>query len=296
MSTGRPVSGYLLLAAAAAGSTDAQAVHEALAVLAADAPTELWRADEPDALEAALDALDGRRLVIAGGDGTVHLVVAALLARGLAASTTLGLVPLGTGNDLAHGLGLPLDPAAAARRVTAGRVRALDVAAVGEHVAVNAAHTGLGVAAARRAARLKPVLGSLAYRLAGLWAGAVEEGLRASVHVDGEAVAADEQVMLVALMNGPTVGGGSALCPAADPGDGLLDVLVVRDRGRGERARFGVALQQGDHLRLPGVIHLRGRKVRVQAAVPRWNIDGELEPVAPAFDCTVQPAAWRLVA
>lgn len=153
------VPGYLVLAAGDAGSTDAQAVRQVLEVLAAAAPTELRPTTGHQDLETALDDLAGRRLVVAGGDGSVHLVVNALLARGEATSTPLGVVPLGTGNDLAQSVGLPLDPTRAAGRVVAGQVRALDVVQDNEYVVVNAAHAGFGVSAARHAQRLKPVLG-----------------------------------------------------------------------------------------------------------------------------------------
>lgn len=289
------VPGYLALAAGDAGSTDGQAVRQILEVLAADAPTELRRTTDHRDLETALDDLAGRRLVVAGGDGSVHLVVTALLARGQAASTPVGLVPLGTGNDLARGVGLPLDPRRAAGRVVAGRVRALDVLHDSGKVVVNAAHTGFGVSAARHAQRVKPVLGVLAYRLGAVWAGAAAEGVAATVAVDGRVLCEDQPVLLVAVMNGSSIGGDTPLCPLADPADGLLDVLVVTDRGRGQRAAFGLAVSRGRHIGLPGVTHRQGRQASVRLAQETWNIDGELTRSPSALEWQVQTAAWRIV-
>lgn len=287
--------GYLVIAAGDAGSTDTRALGNVLRVLAGDAPTELRVTADPADLESALDNLDGRRLVVAGGDGTVHVVVRALLARGTADATPLGLVPLGTGNDLAQGLGLPLDPTEAAGRVVAGAVRALDVLCAGDDVAVNAAHAGFGVAAARHAQRLKPVLGALAYRVGAVWAGAVGAAVHASVAVDGRTVVAAEPVLLVAVMNASSVGGDTVLCPPADPDDGLLDVVVVTDRARVHRAAFGVALTRGRHLGLPGVTHRVGQRASVRVTAATWNIDGELVTTSTPVEWHVRRAAWRVV-
>ena len=110
-------------------------------------------------------------MVVCGGDGSVHAVVAALHRAG-AAGPPVGLIPLGTGNDLARALGLPLDPAAAARVVLDGRPRTLDLLVddAGGMV-VNAVHLGVGAEAARQAAALKPRLGRLAYLVGGVSAG-----------------------------------------------------------------------------------------------------------------------------
>lgn len=291
----KTVSGYLMLAAGNAGSTGGQAVGRALEVLANHAPTELCRTEHPKDLEAALAALAGRRLVIAGGDGSLHLVVNALLARGEAASTPVGVIPLGTGNDLAQSLGLPLDPARAAGRVVRGRVRALDVLHGGEEMAVNAAHAGLGVAAARGAQRLKPVLGVLGYRVAAAWNGAVRDGVEATVAVDGRSVCEGQPVLLVAVMNGSSIGGDTPLCPSADPADGLLDVVVVTDRSRAARAAFALALSRGRHLGLPGVTHGQGRHVSVRIAEGAWNVDGEIIATPPPSEWRAQPGAWQIV-
>lgn len=289
------MSGYLVITAEGAGRTERQAVRQALEVLAADAPTELRMTRDRQDLETALDELGERRLVLAGGDGSVHLAVSSLLARGLAASAPVGLLPLGTGNDLAQSLGLPLDPVHAARRVVTGQAVALDMLSHDENVAVNAAHIGFGVAAARRAQRLKPALGVFAYRLAAVWAGVTQAGVEASVAVDGRPVCEDQPVLLLAVMNGSFIGGDTPLCPPADPCDGLLDVVVVADRSRDKRAAFALALSRGRHFELPGVVHEQGRQVSVRVTEETWNVDGELAGSPPTAEWRVQSGAWQLV-
>lgn len=294
-STSPRVRGYLVVTAGDAGRTEGQAVREALEVLAADAPTELRTTRDRRDLESALDELAGRRLVLAGGDGSVHLVVSSLVARGVAASTPVGLLPLGTGNDLAQSLGLPLDPAQAARRVVTGRVEAIDMLRHDGDVAVNAAHVGFGVAAARRAQRLKPALGVLAYRLGAVWAGLTQAGVKVSVAVDGRPVCQDQPVLMLAVMNGSFIGGDTPLCPPADPRDGLLDVVVVAERRHDRRAAFALALSRSRHLELSGVTHRQGQQVSLKVAEGGWNVDGELTASPAALDWQVHSAAWRVV-
>lgn len=85
------------------------------------------------------------------------------------------------------------------------------------------------------------------------------------------------------------------MCPPADPADGLLDVLVVTDRSRGQRAAFGLAVSRGRHLGLPGVTHRQGRQARVRLAQDTWNVDGELTRRSSALEWQVQSAAWQIV-
>ena len=174
---------FLVLTTTRAGSADAERVAAAVAELARAGPTEVAEAED----STSLDRVDGRVLVVAGGDGSVHALVGRLRGRGELATTTIGLVPLGTGNDLARGLGLPLDPVAAARRVVDGTPMAADllVADDGE-VVVNAAHAGVGAEAARRSARLKRALGPLAYPVGAALAGVTAGGWRLRDEADGE--------------------------------------------------------------------------------------------------------------
>jgi diacylglycerol kinase (ATP) len=115
--------GYLLLAAAPAGRTGDRPVRAALEVLAGAGPTELVSCRQPGQLEDALSRRGDRTLVVAGGDGTLHLALRALHADGRLADTPLGLVPLGTGNDFARSAGVPLEPGEAARRILHGGCR-----------------------------------------------------------------------------------------------------------------------------------------------------------------------------
>ncbi|MGY1829522.1 diacylglycerol/lipid kinase family protein [Geodermatophilus sp. SYSU D01180] len=292
----------LLVVNGSAGSADG--LDPALEVLRAGADVEVAATADAGDLDRVLAGRDGRRLVVAGGDGSVHAVVAALDRAGaLDPADPLGVVPLGTGNDLAGALGLPDDPAAAARCVLDGAPRPLDLLrddAGG--VVVNAAHAGIGVLAADEAAGLKERLGVLAYPVGAAVAGIAGAEHRLRVTVDGAVVrapagwAADggTPLLMVGVCNGPTIGGGTALAPGADPGDGLADVVVSAATGPAARAAFAVALLAGRHPGRDDVVVVRGREVTVSGEPAGLDADGDLLPPAGARTWRLTPAAWSV--
>lgn len=290
-----PNEGHLLLASAHAGSTEDEAVEAARAVLAEAGPVEVVFTATPEELDAALDSCGSRRLVVAGGDGSLHLAVGRLHARDELADRPIALVPLGTGNDLARALGLPLEPADAARLVLTGRHQPMDLLlddAGG--IVVNAAHVGIGAEAAASAGRLKPLLGLLAYPLGALFAGLRSTSWQLRVEVDGT-VLSEGRTLMVGVGNGPSIGGGTLLLPDACPDDGLLDVVVSRATGPLARVRYGKALQAGEHLQDPDVQVARGRTVTVSGDPVGVNADGELGDEVSSRTWTVQAGAWSLL-
>ena len=290
-------AGHLLLASARAGSAEDEAVAAARAVLAGAGPVELVTTQTPEELDGALDRLDGRTLVVAGGDGSLHLAVSRLHARDALRGTRLGLIPLGTGNDLARTLEVPLDPADAARVVLGADSRPLDLLlddAGG--IVVNAVHLGVGAEAAAHAGRLKPRLGPAAYPIGAVAAGLRATGWRLRVEVDGRILADNHRrTLMVGIGNGRGIGGGTQLLPHAEPDDGLLDVVVSQACGPFARVRYGAALQAGNHLRDRECRAARGRTVTVTGEQVDVNADGELGDSIRRRSWTVQPGAWSLL-
>jgi len=290
---GAPEDGHLLVASERAGSTDEDEVQAAVDVLGA----ELVTCHAPEDLDHALDRLDGRTLVIAGGDGSLHLAVTKLHLRGQLAATRIGLVPLGTGNDLARALDLPMDTADAARVVRDGQARAMDLLlddAGG--VVVNAAHVGVGAEAAVHAGRLKPRLGAAAYPIGAVRAGLRTTGWRLRVEVDGQVLSGTRRrTLMVGIGNGRGIGGGTPLLPHAVPDDGLLDVVVSTATGPFAKVRYGAALASGQHLQDRDVRYATGRTVTVSGQPVGVNSDGEAGPEVRRRTWTVSPGAWSLV-
>lgn len=288
-------AGFLVVANAAAGTADRERIDAATQVLAAHGDAELVRSEDLDALDAALGRLDGRTLVVAGGDGSMHAAVGSLWRAGALEDVTIGLVPLGTGNDLATGLEIPDDPVAAAQVCTQGAARQLDLITTDlNEVVVNASHAGLGAAAAEESERFKQRLGPLAYPLGALIAGVAEAGWELTVTLDG-AVVHNGGALMVGVANAPSIGGGTRLVPPAVPSDGLLDVIVVSAVTAAARVAFGVALRDGLHLDRDDVLHVRGREVTITGDPVPHDLDGEVTDERTTCTYTVQPGAWRML-
>lgn len=289
--------GYVFVVGEPAGGTEHGQVEAAQRVLDEAAPTALCRVSDAADIEAAIGRLDGRVLVVGGGDGTLHLAVAVLHRRGWLNGTAVGLVPLGTGNDTARALGLPIDASAAARRVAAGRRRPIDLITTEDgEVVVNGAHAGLGAAAVQDAAPLKPVLGRVAYRLGAIWAGLRRPGVRLRVVLDGTTIHDGDPLILAGVLSGSSIGGGTPLCPPARIDDGRLDVVIARDLGRRSRAQFAASLRSGSHLGLDLVRHATGMVADVSGSRTRWNVDGEIGPPLARRKFSVLPGALTVIA
>ncbi len=289
---------FAVLFNAAAGSADRDKAKTVLARLASAGPATLHRLDEPGGLEQALDS-GARRLVVVGGDGTLHRVVADLWDAGCLGEYELALIPAGTGNDLARSVGLPTDAEAAAELAAAGQVRQFDLIqfdliAGSETVVVNAVHAGIGAEAGRLADPLKDAAGPVAYPLGATAAAVTTGGWEVEVHADGARVAGGKALM-VGICNAPTIGGGTPLAPGADPADGRLDLVVVTATGPVERAAFGAALRAGGHLDRDDVLHVQATEVRIEGDPLPYDADGELIGEHETTTWRVEPAAWRLV-
>ncbi|CAN5725327.1 diacylglycerol kinase [soil metagenome] len=288
---------FLVIANEAAGTAGGGVLGDACAVLAAEGECEPVGTSGPDELDAVLGGVGGRTVVVAGGDGSLHAVVDRLWQRGELETTTLGLVPLGTGNDFARALDIPIDAVAAAQLICRGAPTAFDLIVADEdHTVVNAAHWGLGAEAARLGGGLKDRLGAAAYPIGALIAAVRERGWTCRIEVDGTPVGdPDEPVLLAGVGNGRSIGGGTPLFPQADPSDGLLDVVVCHATGPVARAAFGAALRNGGHVEREDVATRRGRHVRVTGDPVRHNADGELTDELTTRTYRIEPAAWNLL-
>jgi YegS/Rv2252/BmrU family lipid kinase len=258
-----------------AGTSDEETLASALAVLRERVSVEVQATSNPGELDGVLHRAGSRRIVIAGGDGSLHAVIAALHRRNELKNAVVGLLPMGTGNDFARGVGIPLDIEEAARVVLADKPRKMDliVDEVGE-IVVNNVHVGAGANASRRGHRWKERLGSvgvgkvnlgkLGYPIGALSAAVRPPYIRVRVEVDGDVVVdLDQPILMVAVGNGANVGGGTELTPYADPSDGKIDVMVSRAIGPVARLGYGAKLVTGRHPERDDVVYLRGTTVTV---------------------------------
>ncbi|MGH3458166.1 diacylglycerol/lipid kinase family protein [Aeromicrobium sp.] len=286
----------IALANADAGSSTEAATAEAVDVLRKRFDVEVVTTSTPDDVRHELEArTDVDTVVVLGGDGSLHAVVAALRDIGRLDSVTLGLVPLGTGNDYARSLDLPLEPAQAAQVVLDGHVEQVDLVIDGDDkVVVNAAHIGIGAEAAAKAKPWK-VLGKVGYGIGGLITGFTTHSARVEVYLDGEPLPARDKVLQVAVGNGRFVGGGAEILPKADPTDGVLDVAVSYSVGVWKRLSYAWHLRRGEHPGRDDVVYRNCKSVEVRGEELRCTSDGELTPPAPVHSWRIEPGALRML-
>lgn len=285
----------LVINPTAGKNTGARIGREAASLLAAGGHevVDLSAMDGAHAVERARAAIESRSIdvvVVAGGDGMVHLGV------NLVAGTDvpLGIIAAGTGNDNARELGLPVrDAAKAVERITRGATRRIDAVRVLDphgnprwFVGVLAA--GFDAVVNERANGWRWPKGQMRYNLAIARELGVFRPIPYVVEIDG--TRHETKAMLVAVANGPAYGGGMKVVPSASYDDGLVDVLILHEVSIPTLLRVFPRVFKGAHVSHPAVEILTGRRVRLEARGIVSYADGErFEPLP--LECEVVPGA-----
>ena len=216
-----------------------------------------------DAREIAGRAAAGGHVVVAvGGDGTAGALAGVAAGGG----SGFGIVPAGNGNDFARSLGIPASGAAAARVLTAGRERRVDLIGVGvpgraEVIVAGSVYAGIPSVAGEIANRMPWLRGPAVYPVAALralarWAPA---GFRVETGSGAEECAG----YAVVVANTAYFGAGMKVAPSAEAGDGMLDVLTMRHAPRLVFLRVLTKIRTGAHVGLPQISQDRGSEVTV---------------------------------
>lgn len=261
---------------------------------------DVLRADHADELSegirAALRAPDARALVAIGGDGMVHLAV-----QIVAGSTVpLGIVPAGTGNDIARSLGIPhRDPDAAVDRIIAAfdrEPRAIDAIRTGDGQWIaGVLSAGFDAAVNERANRLRRPRGESRYVVALIGELARLRAVRYRLTIDDTTT--EVPAVLVTVGNTTMIGGGMRITPDAVPDDGLLDVLVASPLSRAQLLRIFPRVFAGTHTGDPHVSIVRARHVRIETPDARPPVAyGDGERIGPLpIDLRCMPNALNVL-
>ncbi|MDA8441703.1 MAG: YegS/Rv2252/BmrU family lipid kinase [Peptococcaceae bacterium] len=217
--------------------------------------------------------------IVAGGDGTLHHVVNALIGGNF--DLPLGIIPVGTANDFAVHIGLPSDIEACCQVICQGNRMQVDVGWVNGTYFINTASAGLMAEIPYKTdVTLKNVLGKMAYYLKG-----IEELPNFSpikvgfVSANG---AYKQEVLLFIVMNGAAAGGFTNIAPKASIMDGLLDVIVVKPCHIGQLFSLLLKLIKGELVNDPRVEYFQTSELRVTCTPPvLTDLDGELGPEFP---------------
>ncbi|HLV81020.1 MAG TPA: diacylglycerol kinase family protein, partial [Chthonomonadaceae bacterium] len=218
------------------------------------------------------------------------------VAAGLAGTPALlGVLPLGTGNDLARALGLYGSLERAVETLFTGRPRRLDLGCALGRPFLVAAGCGFDAVVAARVNRGGPLLrGTAAYIAAVLECLQTFRPAALRLTLDGQPLEA--RAMLCTVANAPTYGGGMRIAPDARLDDGWLDVCLVGDVGRVEFLRAFPRVFRGTHVTHPKVTMLRARHICVESDPPLpVNVDGDVLGATPAT-FTLAPHAISVLA
>jgi YegS/Rv2252/BmrU family lipid kinase len=247
-------------------------VHQVLDELGAVHRTVTTRSIDHAYSEAMAAAEAGETILALGGDGLLRPVAGALKHTGSA----LGIVPCGRGNDLARMLGVPTDPADAARLAVQGDERLLDVASVEGTPYMGVASFGFDSDANRIANEAKLVRGDAVYVYAALRALATWKAARFRVRIDD--VHHEFIGCTVAVGNSRVYGGGMYVLPEAEIDDGRLDVMFVRDASKPRLLALLPRVFKGTHGSSELVEFHRGQEVEVSSDRP-FSIYADGDPI-----------------
>ena len=234
------------------------------------------------------------RLLVAGGDGTMHHAL-----QGLAnTSCALGVIPLGTGNDLSGTLKIPPDLDVAVQRALTGTIRPIDLIQVGETYSVSYVGVGFDSETTEFANQVKIIKGPLIYPYSVIHTLATfQPPSMRIVHDEG---VFEGRVMFTTLASLPRFGGGMQIAPQAKIDDGLLDLVIVKEISRRALLAVFPKVYTGKHVGHPACLFYKTRRVEITIDRP-MTLYGGGEPVRPmaageAVMAEVVPGSLSVVA
>ncbi|HEX9133091.1 MAG TPA: diacylglycerol kinase family protein [Ktedonobacteraceae bacterium] len=266
-----------------------------LGLQAFDIEPELYHTTPEDAGKglATQAAAEHVELVIAaGGDGTIHAVATGLIGT----QSTLGIIPTGTMNNLAHSLNIPDTIPAACEAIANGEARLIDVGKINEQVFLEVAGVGLEAALFPAAEEIKiPGLLSTIHGLVSSLKTLLNfKPTRIRITFDNRHRRPYEALQ-VTICNAPFYGMHLEVVPDIVMDDGLLDVVIYRNFSKLEYLRHAISISQGKHIYQPKIVHRRVKSLRINSDQPLdIQVDGVLQGTTPA-KVTILPGALRVL-
>jgi diacylglycerol kinase (ATP) len=247
---------------------------------------------------ARLAGEQGYDLVVAvGGDGTVHEVINGLMQVPKETRPALGIVPLGSGNDFAHILGLPADPGEALLSAVNGRPHSLDIGSVRDEndrleYFINTLGMGFDAVVTLHTKKITALHGFMMY-FAALIRTLFRNFDLSDLHVETDQETWDLCTLMLALGNGPREGGGFIITPDARLDDGLLNYVTIGKISRLMMIRLIPEVMRGTHGRFKQVRMGTCRTMTVASQQPLYiHCDGEIYA---GFGTDVRKVAIRIL-
>ena len=217
-------------------------------------------------------------VIIGGGDGTLNSAIDGLLATRL----PLGILPLGTANDLARTLGLTTNLVEACQIIANGQTKQIDVGKVNDKYFFNVASLGLSVKITQKLTQAtKRRWGILAYAATTLQVIWQSRPFRAEILIPGETLRV--RTIQIAIGNGRHYGGGMVVATDAAIDDQRLDLYSLETKQWWQILALLPTMRRGNHAMLPGVRELHGQEFEIRTFRSRpINTDGEITTHTPA--------------
>ena len=230
-------------------------------------------------------------VAVGGGDGTLNAAALGIIEAGL----PLGILPMGTANDLARTLGIPPDIAQAARIIAAGQTRRIDLGLVNGEPFFNVASIGLSAELARQLTQeIKRRFGRLAYAFTALNVLSQARPFRATIVSEDGAVRV--RTLQIAVGNGRYYGGGNAVEKDATIDDEHLDLYSLEFQRAWKLALMARSFRYGEHGAWDEVRAIRAKEFDIRTRRPRpVNADGEIVTMTPAH-FSIRPGAVTVFA
>ena len=253
----------------------------------------LLRATSPEILDISIANMNEDTVVAAGGDGTINLVVNALMRY--KKDVPLGVIPAGTANDFAAHLKMPKDIRAAAEAIMRGRVMKADLGLVNDKYFINVCGAGLLANVSHQVdTQFKDALGKLAYYLKGL--GQLPNFMPTPLRVTTSDKTLEDEFFLFLVLNGGGAGGFDRLSTTAKIDDGMLDFVGFKAMSMIDVAAIFLKVLSGDYLDDRRVVFLRDTKFFIEhtnGEHVETDTDGEHGPDMP-LEITCQKGAINL--
>ncbi|RCJ32033.1 lipid kinase [Nostoc minutum NIES-26] len=230
-------------------------------------------------------------VIVGGGDGTLNAAVDALVETQL----PLGILPLGTANDLARTLGIPKSLNEACKVIAYGELRRIDLGLVNDKYFFNVASLGLSVKITQRLTKeVKRRWGIFAYAATALQVIWESRPFSAEIRINGKSYRV--KTVQIAVGNGRYYGGGMAVAPDATIDDQRLDLYSLEIEKWWQIIPLLPAMRQGRHIEWRSVRALQGQEIEVSTRKPRpINTDGEITTYTPAHFRVIPKAVTVLM-
>ena len=240
----------------------------------------------------------GSRILVAGGDGSVHEAANGIMRAQRGAQ--LGVIPTGTGNDFAKACAIPLEWERAtqllAARLAAGEtLRRIDMGRMNGRFFANGAGIGLDAKVTRIARSYSWPIGDLVYLFA-VFRCMLDDVATPAMTLVAEDFEWSGPITLASISNGPWIGGMFHIAPMADNGDGRLELLIAEPVSRRRILTLLPRLMRGNHVHAPEIRHISITQLRIDAEAPlEAHLDGEMQAPTAHFDIEILPAALDLL-